>query len=461
MSGEGRPVRSTSLPEASTPTRRECFRYGGFDIDERTGVLHCRYGLDDLTFEERVSLGAGKDWSNPAAVEAARLVALLAGVSYYKAGAPPVIDLADVPVRAGDVEFLRSFYTDGLAEFAFRNDIILDDVKIIGGAAPPPISGQAPDNPRPLIPFGGGLDSIVTVELLKPAFPTAALFVMSRTGDRFDAIEAAAARTGLPVVRASRELDPQILRSAEHGFLNGHVPVTGILSAVAVLAAVLDHRHAVVMSNEWSASSATLTVGDRDVNHQYSKSRQFEDGFRAVLARGLGPSVDYFSELRPFSELWIAEQFAGMGGYLGVFHSCNRAFHIDPAQRQTAWCGECDKCCFIDLILSPFVAREELTGVFAGREPLEDAALTGRFRTLLETPGTVKPFECVGDVTECRAALMLAAQRADRARNPMIAALVTELGDHGRRALEQVPELRRPIGPHHIPDAFFPAAALG
>ena len=111
-----------------------------------------------------------------------------------------------------------------------------------------------------------------------------ALFVVSRPADRFDAIEQPAAVTGLPVVRAEREIDPQLLRSAELGFLNGHVPVTGILSAIAVLAAVLEDRDAVVMSNEWSASIPTLEFDGRPVNHQFSKSEEFEAAFRAVLA---------------------------------------------------------------------------------------------------------------------------------------------------------------------------------
>ena len=111
-----------------------------------------------------------------------------------------------------------------------------------------------------------------------------ALFVVSRPADRFDAIEQPAAVTGLPVVRAEREIDPQLLRSAELGFLNGHVPVTGILSAIAVLAAVLEDRDAVVMSNEWSASIPTLEFDGRPVNHQFSKSEEFEAAFRGVLA---------------------------------------------------------------------------------------------------------------------------------------------------------------------------------
>ena len=227
------------------------------------------------------------------------------------------------------------------------------------------------------MPFGGGIDSIVTVEHVRRR-ADAALFIMSRPGSRFEAIEAPAAVTGLPIVRAGREIDPQLLRSAELGFLNGHVPVTGILSAIAVMAAVLAGRDAVVMSNEWSASIPTLEADGRPVNHQFSKSMTFEGAFREVLATALGggsggrSAVSYFSFLRPFSELWVAQRFAGLTEYHGTFRSCNRAFHLDESKRLDHWCGRCDKCCFIDLILAPFLPAAELSAIFGGQEPLAD-----------------------------------------------------------------------------------------
>jgi len=53
---------------------------------------------------------------------------------------------------------------------------------------------------------------------------------------------------------------------------------------------------------------------------------------------------------------------------------------------------------------------------FRGREPLENAQLENQFVTLLGLTPETRPFECVGDVGECRAALHLAASRADRNR---------------------------------------------
>jgi UDP-N-acetyl-alpha-D-muramoyl-L-alanyl-L-glutamate epimerase len=444
--------------------RGQLFRYEGYRIDAATGLLACGYSLDGRNFEERVTLSPAGDWDSPAARAAARLVFLLAGVSYYKTAAPEVIDLGRTAVTDRERAFLRKYYLQGLGEFAYRNDMDLTSLRIQGPPLPDRSPGPTPaPATRVLVPFGGGIDSIVTVEQVRERVD-AALFVVSRPGDRFAAIERPAAIAGLPVLRADREIDPQLLRSRELGFLNGHVPVTGILSAIAVLAAVLDGRDAVIMSNEWSSSVPTLELGDRSINHQYSKSESFEAGFREVLAACDVPMPDYFSLLRPRTELWVAERFADLSAYHGTFRSCNRAFHIDKSLRLDHWCGQCDKCCFINLILAPFMSAAELERIFAGgdlppsqedREPLADPAQADRFRTLLATSASGKPFECVGEVNECRAAVLLAAQRADRADAKLLQELAAEV-----TALPDAPsavgaaELLRPVGRHFIPAVF-------
>jgi len=309
---------------------------------------------------------------------------------------------------------------------------------------------------RALVPFGGGIDSIVTVEQVRQRADVA-LFVVSRPGDRFDAIEQPAAVTGLPVVRAEREIDPQLLRSAELGFRNGHVPVTGILSAIAVLAAVLEDRDAVVMSNEWSASIPTLEYQGRPVNHQWSKSEEFEAAFRAVLAAGEGQNPDlpeYFSWLRDRTELWVGQEFAKLGSYFASFRSCNKAFYTERARRFTYWCGHCDKCVFIDLILAPFLPAEALRQIFAVTgEPLEDQALAGKFRSLLGAGA--KPFECVGEVTECRAAVLLAARREDRAGSSLLAGLAAEVASWPDAPSEaETDAMLQPVSRNFLPDGY-------
>ena len=441
----------------------DVFRYDSYHLDPAASMLTCRYSLGADRFQEQVSFGPGGRWTEPGVADAARLVFLLAGVSYYKTAAPPVIDLGAVAVTDTERHFLHSFYLDGLGEYAYRSGLDLSGLRIEGPVRQP-APGQPAADPaatgagRPLVPFGGGIDSIVTVEMVRRRADPA-LFIMSRPGNFFAAIEKPAAVTGLPIVRAGRAIDPQLASDAAAlmpRFRNGHVPVTGILSAIAVLAAALTGRDAVVMSNEWSASIPTLEFGGRSVNHQYSKSAAFEAGFRSVLRDTPGGTVNYFSALRPFTELWVAQQFAGLTAYHSTFHSCNRAFYLDPAKRLDYWCGRCDKCCFIDLILAPFLPAAELQRIFAGREPLSvplpDADLAERFATLVGTSRNAKPFECVGEVGECRAAALLAAQRPDRTGAALLQDLAAQL-----RILPASPAaagLLQPVGEHFIPDAY-------
>jgi hypothetical protein len=459
------------------------FHYEGFTTDAQQGLLTCRYSLDGREFAERVTLGPGPGWDTPAAQAAARIVYLLAGVSYYKTAAPPVIDLGGTALTGPERDFLREFYLSGLGEYAYRNGLDLSDLRLDAPDAPdappdltpapdgcdtqPPVTGRvsqpsglgkrASGSKRPLIPFGGGIDSIVTVEGIRPHAPDSALFVVSRPGDRYAAIERPAAVSGLPVIRAGREIDPQLLRSAELGFRNGHVPVTGIISAIAVLAAVLNGRDTVVMSNEWSASVPTIEHDGRPVNHQWSKSAAFEASFRQLLNADPAGLPGYFSALRDRTELWVAERFARLTQYHGTFRSCNRAFYVDPGKRLGHWCGECDKCCFIDLILAPYMPAAQLRAVFAadggGSEPLDKPELKPKFETLLGS-GT-KPFECVGEVSECRAAVLLAAARPDRAETGLLRQLAAEVaGRPDAPAGAEIEAMGHPVGESFVPAEY-------
>src|SRR5580704_18507017 len=199
--------------------RGRVFRYGAFAVDAEQGVLTCRYELDGREFTERVTLPPGPRWHTEAARAAARLVFLLAGVSYYKTAAPPVVDFGETALTDAEHAFLREFYLQGLGEFAYRNALDLTSLRLEARRASnqPPVTPAAAEPHRPhrphrraLVPFGGGIDSIVTVEQVR-RLADVALFVVSRPADRFDAIEQPAAVTGLPVVRAEREIDPQLL----------------------------------------------------------------------------------------------------------------------------------------------------------------------------------------------------------------------------------------------------------
>ena len=167
-------MNAPGVVDGVTPARGRVFRYQGFATDPERGLLTCRYSLDGREFAERVSLAPGPAWDSAAAQAAARIVYLLAGVSYYKTAAPPVIDLGDIALTGRERAFLREFYLSGLGEYAYRNGLDLSDLRIEAPAAatapadaatvPAPAARQAAQDLRPLVPFGGGIDSIVTVE---------------------------------------------------------------------------------------------------------------------------------------------------------------------------------------------------------------------------------------------------------------------------------------------------------
>jgi UDP-N-acetyl-alpha-D-muramoyl-L-alanyl-L-glutamate epimerase len=431
------------------------FAYAGHTLDG-SGTLTCRYELDGRPFVERVELGEGA-WDTPWAAEAARLVHLVAGVSYFKTRAPGLIEL-DQPVRAKTLAMLRDLYRCGLGEFAYRNRLDLSGLEFRAEVLDGPPTNYAPPVGRALVPFGGGIDSIVTVETVKHTHPDSSLFVVSPPTQPFAAIERVVPVTGLPVVRVTRHLDPQLLKpAAESGFLQGHVPITGVLTAIGVLCAVGRGFEALVLSNEWSASDGNLTVDGQMVNHQYSKSRDFEVAFAAAVRSALGPWPSVFSLLRPFTEVWVAERFARLAQYHQAFHSCNRAFAVDPARRLDRWCGECDKCCFIDLVLSPFLSKVELNDIFDGREPLVRPDLFERFEVLVGLSPDPKPFECVGEVGECRASAVLGAERGDRRDEPLLQRLARSLPPVSPA---EVATLLAPHHPHDIPDDFAPQGLL-
>ena len=432
-------------------TRPDRFEILGIDLDVPASTVTGRWAIDDEVFTETAVVPGG-DLSLPGVAGAAELWCLLAGVSYFKTKAPRRLDLGPIRTTATEREFLRRFYVAGLGEFALGNGIDLSDLLVAGPEGSGPADRTIGDPGRVLIPFGGGLDSIVTVAELVPQADGAALFVVERPGSRFEAIEAPAAATGLEVVRVERMLDPKVLESTARGYLNGHVPVTGVISALAVLAAVATGHGAVAMSNERSASSATTQGPNGPVNHQWSKGLEFEVGFRALVEARVG-SVAYFSWLRDRSELSIAEVLAGLDTYLPLFRSCNRSFHQDPASRLDRWCGTCDKCLFINLALAPFLPPDTLASIFSGTEPLVQGALAGQLRVLVGMSEETRPFECVGDEAECREALLRTADRADRAQDPVLQELARE-----------VAIVHRPSDPFPpaamIPERYAPPAGL-
>ena len=408
------------------------FRFVGCAFDAASGVARLAYAFDDgPELVETITIPGAPfvlhDARAEAVEQALRLLHLIAGVSYYKAAVPPEIRIDGYAIDAETAAFLEEVYVNGLGEFAYRNGLTLRGrirfpvatawvgkaVQRGPAAQPALVDGDAATasplglGEQALAAIGGGKDSLVSIEALRAAgVPQRVTWI---GGSQL--IRACAERTGLPLLNIDRQLAPQLFELNRQGAWNGHIPVTAINSAILVLAAVLVDADQVVFSNERSASYGSQIAGTGEVNHQWSKGWAFERDFAAHVRRHVAADLRYYSLLRPLSELAVARQFAKTERYDAHFSSCNRNFHLLGERPANRWCGVCPKCHFVFLALAPFMPKPRLVGIF-GRNLLDDPAQVPGYDALLEYQDH-KPFECVGEGRESRAAMAALASRPE------------------------------------------------
>ncbi|WFE52884.1 hypothetical protein [Micromonospora sp. WMMD1155] len=434
--------------------RMDAFTFPSYSIDFATGEVLFDYALTGPAGEQRFTevitlpLPAEPPSDDTVATlnRVLEVLHLVAGVSYYKAAAPPRLVLP-TPLGAAVVDYVTAVYTKGLAEYAYRNQ--LPHVLQLR----PEVPAGSPDSPRvyddsdrrPLSAVGGGKDSIVSLEALRRAELDPVPFSVNPN----HVIVAVNEASGLTPLTARRRIDPVLFDLNKAGALNGHIPVTAINSLIAVATAVLHGLGPVVMSNERSASDPNLVWDGHEINHQWSKGVEAEGLLRAALAEHAGLTDPYFSLLRSLSELHIARLFAEITRYDDVVTSCNAAFKLhDPSER---WCRDCPKCRFVFLAMAPFMSRERVTHIFGG-DLLADPEQIPGYRELLGVDGH-KPFECVGEVEESVVALGLLAEQDQWRDAPVIRALVDAVPATAWSAVAST-DVFTPGGPNHIPPTY-------
>lgn len=385
---------------------------------------------------------------------ALRLLHLIAGVSYYKAAVPPEIRIESYAIDSETAALMAEIYESGLGEFAYRNGISLRG-KIIfpqQNLLSHPSSAEAVGlRHRALVAIGGGKDSLVSIEALRTAGVEQTVTWIGAS----PLIKACAERTGLPTLNIARTLAPELFEMNKQGALNGHIPVTAVNSAILAMAALLHDADQIVFSNEHSASYGSVIPGTGEVNHQWSKGWRFERAFATHLKNHIASDLCYYSLLRPFSELAVARQFTRIDRYDAFFSSCNRNFHIlgeRPAQR---WCGVCPKCHFVFLALAPFMPKPRLMGIF-GRNLLDEPEQASGFDALLEYKEH-KPFECVGEGKESRAAMAALADSPSWREDALVARFAREIRPQLDENELRLAPLLDASGDHGIPTALWGA----
>lgn len=380
------------------------FIFKNYDFDVNAKTLKLVYSLDEnLTFTETYRFDFDFATYDPGALDRAmQLLFFMAGVSYYKTYLPPEIVIKKGDLTTKDAVFFSKTYQRGLGELFYINQ--LNPQRPIDFQANTETINQLTITGQEglLVGIGGGKDSLVSTELLRNQ-PKVATWSVGHRSQLTPQVE----RIGLPHFWVERTWDRQLLALNQQGSYNGHVPISAILACVGTVVAILSGYRDVAVSNESSASEPNFTYRGVPINHQYSKSLEFEKDFQALLERNFGDSIRYYSFLRPLSELRIAELFArtALDKYQDAFSSCNRAFTHD--QHSLFWCGVCPKCAFVFLALTPFVSRDRLETLFHSKNLLLDPQMESTYRQLLGIEGD-KPLECVGEVKESRAAMQLA-----------------------------------------------------
>lgn len=334
---------------------------------------------------------------------------LILGISYYKLYCPHEIKINGFSLSKEQAKFWDTVYTKGLGEFFYKNKIDYRNLikfPAVESTSLRPISHSVSD--KYLLGIGGGKDSIVAAEMLKADKKDFTSFILGNNPISKKIVDI----IGGDRIIVERKIDPKLIelnKSAD--VYNGHIPISAIYAFVGLLIATVGGFKYLTFANEKSANFGNVDYLGGEINHQWSKSSEFENLFREYVQTFITDSVQYSSILRGLYDIEIARQFSKYEQYFSIFSSCNSNFKINRESPKKRWCGICPKCAFVFCILAAFVDKEKMINVF-GKNLLDDSTLLDVYRQLLGVLD-FKPFECVGTPEEAKAAFYLLSQNKD------------------------------------------------
>lgn len=388
------------------------FLYKSYELTEDSEKIRIKYhfeiqGLSEFAPEWTIKKGSPESVSDdPVLQKLVFSLGMVELISYWKITCSPEVRILCSSINADQEKWWKTQYFNGLGEFFYINGIDADFesfMKIESTEDNDAFSSSCPAKKELkgcLIPVGGGKDSIVTLNILSDMRADNACYLINKRNSIYQSAYAAGF-TDDSIVLSTRTLDPNMIRLNSEGYLNGHTPFSAIVAFSAVIAAYINSKKYVVLSNEASANEST--VKDTSVNHQYSKSFEFENDFAEYERKYIASGVHYFSLLRPWSEFQIAKYFSGLKKYHSIFRSCNKG------SKKDIWCANCSKCLFVSLILSPFLSVNEISEII-GKNMFEDKEMLETFKKLIGLVNE-KPFECVGSREEVNFAVSAAVNR--------------------------------------------------
>ncbi len=388
--------------------RFSSFIFKDYNFNKESKTLELMYSFDDqLNFKETFVFDFNFIDYNPQVLDKAiEILFFICGISYFKAYLVDKIEIKKGLIDKNLELFLNKLYKKGLGEYLFINQLDFDAIAPFEANTEESFQPLYQDTSGAIVGVGGGKDSLVVIEALRNKVSNLKTWSLNHKSK----LEPLVDEIGLEHLYVERTIDPLLLKLNKEDALNGHIPISSIIASCGVIVAILGGTKDIIVGNEQSSNEPTLMYKNEMINHQYSKSEEFEKDFQKYLFDTLGNSFRYYSFLRSLSELRIAEIFTKnyFNQYKEFFSSCNRAFQLDS--EGLYWCGECPKCAFIFLIFTPFIEKGELTKLWNGKNLLLDKSLDQTYRNLLGISGD-KPLDCIGEIKESRSAMLFSQEK--------------------------------------------------
>lgn len=383
---------------------------------------------------------------------------LMLGISYWKLYCPKEIRIPYV-LDYQQAQFWNTVFTKGMGEFYYRNEIDfrgLVSFPYTKTDQKKSVSFQ-PEN-RSLVGVAGGKDSIASVELLKKTGKNITALIFE-TNHEYPLIRSVHKKMGIPGIYIKHMLDGKLASLNETGIpYNGHIPISAIYAFLGFLISVIYDYSYFIVSNEKSANFGSIIHHGMEINHQWSKSEEFERLFTSYTKAYITPDITYFSLLRPLTELKISSIFAQYTKYFPYFSSCNRNFLSKDSRalhgltRSTGWCGRCPKCAFTFAMLGPWIPRQKLLTIF-GHDLFSEKNLVFLYRKLLGVED-IKPFDCVGTFEEVAVALYMMYQKGEYAETPVMKMFVKDILPGFRNAEKLKKYVLEIADKSNLPDNF-------
>jgi len=396
------------------------FRFDSYSFDSETGVASFKYILPNGQHcEETITFSNTQEYHPELLDRALALAFIVIGTSYYKTFPTATVDLGDIALDEWQANFFSHVYQEGLGQYAFENGLTRDNLAHFVATTTEPRTATDLSLGSGVIALqSGGKDSLLTAQLLEDAGIEFTPWYVTNSGSHPAILDT----LKQPLVVARRAIDHSALKNAAaQGGKNGHVPVTYIVQSLALIQAVLSGVNTVLVSIAHEGEEPHAFIGDLPVAHQWSKTWQAEQDFAEYVRRYISPSLRIGSPLRQFSERRVSDLFVerAWARFGHAFSSCNEAnYRQNEDNSQLKWCGHCPKCANAYLLFSPTVPAQELQSLFDGKDLFAKPILTETFKGLLGIDGVMKPFECIGEIDELRAAYHGAQNKGEYAALP-------------------------------------------